>query len=948
MTRVELYSLAGREDAETVAVWEDGEWVEGADAVDGVYPDGPPGTADGVREQAAGPGLFASTEPASPPPDPTADKSWVPYEGELGGEGWRSLDDGRVVYDDEPPGERVSPEDVANAILEDSGVSTDAVAGDRDGEVKMSEADQDRLRDAVEDAFGGGGEEAYKLASMWKHSSYQDTAQTREKAMMEAFGLDGEPRNGDLDGDDPDPDLVAAVAVMGEVSRELLRGSDADNGDGTVTLHRGLGDRSGQRLDVQYLEALATGEDTFVLEENPASNYSMTKNVADSWGRKTASVTDTVPIDEVLAATDAVADVEGSESEVTVEGGTRELDASEVDLRADGGAAALEGSTDYEDLETPYVVATDALTGDVPLTPEAVAGVQQLADQIRQSDADFADELADDINRHVEAARDHEPGDDLLAAVREHLPDDERFATVQRAVMAADPSLANELVRIANDEGRGAAFEAVEEEFGRTAESGRLAQAVRELNQRQGWTIPVPLPGEPTVDQKAAEPIPVADDPDSVDWIARSRDDRGPPPDSTADKSWIPYTGPEGGEGWKDADSGEVRYQQDPPGETLTSNPADEPLSEGDRVLLRYDGEVHAGEVVAETPRDVRVRDDRNLWTLDKDEKDQYGGDMEVLNAGQPESDQKDPATMDIDDADDLEYVLGEADNDNDPDSFIAERILDAAETLGTEEIYEAVEASDQSARIATYSLKQAAESETDDGTPVSAEPTREEHSEHRDRLKEQHGREALEQSATVAAGWEGAMYRDPRTSPLISMAMENTGNENLPEYSGSDRAAEDAPDEELETMEDISDFTTETLREAFGDEVTMFRGFSKNPHMGTPSTGTDIVEQMEDAVESGEDVEIEHRPAESWSLNPETASLYADTSGAVVKSEISVEDVAMSSSAGTIDYAEDDTVVEHEGAETYDPDDVIIKDNMETKKARFVMNLMAAEGARK
>ena len=121
MTRVELYSLAGREDAETVAVWEDGGWVEGADAVGGVYPDGPPETAEGVREQAAGPGLFATDEPGGG----TADKAWVPYIGPDGGEGWEDADTGRVVYEDEPPGEARVSEEQAAGLFERALESTD-------------------------------------------------------------------------------------------------------------------------------------------------------------------------------------------------------------------------------------------------------------------------------------------------------------------------------------------------------------------------------------------------------------------------------------------------------------------------------------------------------------------------------------------------------------------------------------------------------------------------------------------------------------------------------------------------------------------------------------------------------------------------------------------------------------------------------------------------------
>jgi hypothetical protein len=427
---------------------------------------------------------------------------------------------------------------------------------------------------------------------------------------------------------------------------------------------------------------------------------------------------------------------------------------------------------------------------------------------------------------------------------------------------------------------------------------------------------------------------------ESVAWLERARADT----DGVEGKQWVPYEGPEGGSGWKNAESGEVRYQDDPPGETLASDPEDKPLSEGDRVLLEYDGEVHAGEVVAETPVDVRVRDDRNLWTLDKDESSQIDGAMEVRNLGAPESDKRDPMTMDIEDGDDLEYVASELDDERE----VAERVLDAMDNMSTEDAYGAVDSSSMSTRVVAYEFERLAGGEAG-GSEVQLDPSRASHDEHQERFAEQAGQQAVDDVNEAAWGWVGSMYRDDRAAPLVQHAMGETGNDTLPEYRGADRAAgEETEAGEMESMEAADEFTTETLREAFGDEITVFRGFSKDPHQGTPSEGTGVVADMERAKEAGEDVEINHRPAESWTLDPDTASLYADTSGAVVATEVPVEDALLSSSAGTIDAAEVETVLKHDGPETYDPDDIIMKGDMERKKADFLLAARAAGGTRK
>lgn len=49
---------------------------------------------------------------------------------------------------------------------------------------------------------------------------------------------------------------------------------------------------------------------------------------------------------------------------------------------------------------------------------------------------------------------------------------------------------------------------------------------------------------------------------DGEDWLRKSREER-----DVQKSEWVPYTGPRGGEGWKNPDSGEIIYQPEPPGQ---------------------------------------------------------------------------------------------------------------------------------------------------------------------------------------------------------------------------------------------------------------------------------------------------------------------------------------------------------------------------------------------
>jgi hypothetical protein len=124
----------------------------------------------------------------------------------------------------------------------------------------------------------------------------------------------------------------------------------------------------------------------------------------------------------------------------------------------------------------------------------------------------------------------------------------------------------------------------------------------------------------------------------------------------------------------------------------------------------------------------------------------------------------------------------------------------------------------------------------------------------------------------------------------LWGAAIDTTGNDNVPDDATADPETVGDPlpaaegDEPVTAIGDSISVTRETLRETFGDTVPVARGVSG-----------EFAEQLREAAESGEDVEIEHRALESWSTFPAHAEQFAtegDGDGVLIQTEIPVDEV--------------------------------------------------------
>jgi hypothetical protein len=193
---------------------------------------------------------------------------------------------------------------------------------------------------------------------------------------------------------------------------------------------------------------------------------------------------------------------------------------------------------------------------------------------------------------------------------------------------------------------------------------------------------------------------------------------------------------------------------------------------------------------------------------------------------------------------------------------------------------------------------------------------------------------EVYEQATEAISTWQTSMF-DETSAPIWQYAAEVTGNENVgapEEYEGVPLGTE-VEGEQIEAVKSLHDHTVETLKDEYGDEIVVFRGVSSEGNTSSRAEGSDLAEDLVGASESGENVRVQHRSLESWSMDPSYAGKYAqdEESGAVIADTISPEDVLVSSlsGAGKIAPHENEMVVMNDEKE-YKPEQVISDDEVE------------------
>jgi len=172
----------------------------------------------------------------------------------------------------------------------------------------------------------------------------------------------------------------------------------------------------------------------------------------------------------------------------------------------------------------------------------------------------------------------------------------------------------------------------------------------------------------------------------------------------------------------------------------------------------------------------------------------------------------------------------------------------------------------------------------------------------------------------------DGSLLND-NTAELWGAAIDTTGNDNIPDDATTppNTVGDPLPGAEggdpVTAIGDSVSVTREVLRETFGETVPVARGVSG-----------EFAEEIQEAAESGEDVEINHRALESWSTFPAHAEQFAeegDEDGVIIRTEIPVDEV-WGSSHTTPGLAEEENelIVGKDGPESYSPENIYIPED--------------------
>jgi hypothetical protein len=333
-----------------------------------------------------------------------------------------------------------------------------------------------------------------------------------------------------------------------------------------------------------------------------------------------------------------------------------------------------------------------------------------------------------------------------------------------------------------------------------------------------------------------------------------------------AETTWKPYIGPDGGTGWTDNE--EVVYDDEPPGE-IDQEATDEfldALPESERESAREALGIDEPSD-NDAPSAESIVDEVGLEDMD---------DVQIVL----ERGIKEGASLDR---------LGELVLEENSDRLV-NRVLKDVET----EVTAPVDGFDSEVKVA-YNW------DDDFDFPQEAES----------KLEDKLDDEAMDVVDSTIRNWPLDFFSED-TAPLWQTAMEDSGNDNLLVDEEEIRET-DVSEAEKEAIREHKQHVEDTLRDAFGDTVTVYRGVSG-----------EAGKQLQDAAENDEEAEWERRALESYTTELRYAKSYAqEPGGVVVEEEVPVEDVWASSQSGFLDANENELVVENDSVENIDPDNI-------------------------
>jgi hypothetical protein len=227
--------------------------------------------------------------------------------------------------------ENEAQEAIQNAV---ESVDTTDTVETQTGHPRLSDEQIQEFNQTLEEEIGEEATNKFnERVTSWKANSYNDDAQTHERAFAQAFDLEGDVRNGELDGEEPTREQVTAARAYGELSQQFIR----DNFGDEVEVERGLAEFGMGQLVATWANNPEQQDIDFNL--SAMSNFSTDEETAEEFTKRnqTAKVSQTIPADDVIAATDFVSDHDQrDEAELSIAGGGRSVDTSDIEFAVSG------------------------------------------------------------------------------------------------------------------------------------------------------------------------------------------------------------------------------------------------------------------------------------------------------------------------------------------------------------------------------------------------------------------------------------------------------------------------------------------------------------------------------------------------------------------------------------------------------------------------------------
>jgi hypothetical protein len=348
--------------------------------------------------------------------------------------------------------------------------------------------------------------------------------------------------------------------------------------------------------------------------------------------------------------------------------------------------------------------------------------------------------------------------------------------------------------------------------------------------------------------------------------------------DEDVSKEWVEDPTPEAPNRWVNTDTGEYRYQETKPGESADSNDEESGYSVSEEDMF---GSVEEAKEVASNYFEGRIEDenlsDHAGWGADR---------SEVAEAWSPFISRMLVSGID------REEMFPDSPFDREDWQSSLKSGLDSG---GVSAAWESLSGEMFGVSVHHGHSEEIAEEFTEDFIDDDIRET----------------------SSDVFDEWMN-WSDEEGTKPLWALAVQETGNENVPD----DSLLEDVDEEAVEDMREYVEQSREAFKNTFGEEITVHRALDG-----------EIAEEITQAVENGEEVEIEHRSLEAWTTAPDFTehfqSQFATGPGdedVVVITDTIETDKIFGSSFDSPELArknQGEVVVGGEGASTYSPEQI-------------------------